>query len=106
MKTGEDASLRAVIPFIAMQEFRTSKCLRCHTVEVGAVLGAASVTVDIRKDLAAAAAFNRWRWLGQALVQALLFFLLSAIVARSMRMRGAEPAEAASLARGAWPRAT
>ena len=99
MNSGEDASLRAVIPFIAMQEFRTSKCLRCHGVAEGTVLGAASVTVDIRQDLAAVAAFERWMWLAQALAQTLLFFVISTIVRRSMRVLGAEPAEAASLAR-------
>src|SRR5450830_1888095 len=34
---GDDATLRAVVPFIAMKEFRTTKCLKCHGVDEGAV---------------------------------------------------------------------
>ncbi len=94
-----EGSMRAVIPFIAMKEFRTSKCLQCHGVDEGTVLGAASVTVDIRDDLSAITSFNRWIWVGQAVVQVLLFFVIAWIVRRSLRQLGAEPAEAASVAR-------
>jgi methyl-accepting chemotaxis protein len=91
--------LRAVLPFIAMKEFRTSKCLRCHAVDEGTVLGAASVKVDVKDELAAIAAFNRWSWAGQGGIQVILYFVIAWIVRRSLRQLGAEPAEAAQVAR-------
>jgi len=99
LTTGADPSFRAVIPFIAMKEFRTSKCLRCHGVNEGTPLGAASVTVDISKDLASIAAINFWMWVGQALLQVLLFGVIATVVRRSLRQLGAEPDEAAGVAR-------
>jgi methyl-accepting chemotaxis protein len=91
--------LRAVIPFVAMKEFRTSKCLRCHGVDEGTVLGAASVKVDVKEELAAIATFNRWIWVGQGAIQVLLFFVIAWIVRRSLKRLGAEPDEAAQVAR-------
>jgi methyl-accepting chemotaxis protein len=95
---GNDGTLRAVLPFIAMKEFRTSKCLRCHGVDEGTVLGAASVTLDIKEDLAAIRRFNVLLWIGQAVVQVVLFFVIGAIVRRSLKQLGAEPSEAAAVA--------
>ena len=93
-----EASLRAVMPFVAMKEFRSSKCLRCHGVDEGTVLGAASVTLDIKDDMAAIRRFNILLWIGQGVVQVILFFVIGAIVRRSLKQLGAEPSEAASVA--------
>ena len=93
-----EASLRAVLPFIGMKEFRSSKCLECHAVDEGTVLGAASVTVDIKDDLAAIKTFDLWLWLGQGVLQVLMFFVVGFIVRRLLNQLGAEPAQAASLA--------
>jgi len=93
-----DAALRATVPFIAMKEVRSSKCLGCHGVDQGTVLGAASVTVDIKDDIAAIKRFNLWLWAGLGIVQVVLFFVIGAIVRRSLKQLGAEPAEAASVA--------
>jgi len=95
---GDDATLRAVVPFIAMKEFRTTKCLKCHGVDEGAVLGLASITVDIKDDIAAIRMFNTWIWIGQAAVQIVLFLVIGFIVRRLLSQLGAEPSEAASLA--------
>ncbi|MEO5659107.1 MAG: methyl-accepting chemotaxis protein [Polaromonas sp.] len=95
---GSEASLRAVLPFIAMKEFRTSKCLECHGVDEGSVLGAASVTVDIRDDLASIRKINTWIWIGQGLLQIVLFLVIGLIVRRSLKQLGAEPIDAARLA--------
>ena len=97
-KGNGEASLRAVLPFIAMKEFRSSKCLDCHGVDEGTVLGAVSVTVDIKDDLAAIKRFNIWLWIGLGALQVVLFFVIGAIVRRSLNQLGAEPAEAASVA--------
>ena len=99
LNTDHGASLRAVMPFIAMKEFRTSKCLRCHGVEEGTVLGAASVTLDIQEDMAAISTFNTRVWIGQAALQVVLFFIVAVIVRSSLRLLGAEPVQAADLAR-------
>jgi len=95
---GDDATLRAVVPFIAMKEFRTTKCLKCHGVDEGAVLGLASITVDIKDDIAAIRMFNTWIWIGQVAVQIVLFLVIGFIVRRLLSQLGAEPSEAASLA--------
>ncbi|HZW13179.1 MAG TPA: methyl-accepting chemotaxis protein [Noviherbaspirillum sp.] len=93
-----EASLRAVLPFIAMKEFRSSKCLDCHGVDEGTILGAASVTLDIKDDLAAIRKFNIVLWIGQLGLQLVLFFVIGAIVRRSLEQLGAEPSQAASVA--------
>ena len=92
------ATLRAVIPYIAHKEFRGSKCLECHGVDEGAVLGAISVTSDIGADAADIRRINGWLWFGQALIQVALFLIIGAIVRRQLSALGAEPAEATQLA--------
>ena len=96
---GGEASLRAVVPFIAMKEFRTTHCLKCHAVNEGSVLGVASITVDVKDDLIAIKTFNTWIWIGQAVVQIFLFMVIGFIVRRLLNQLGAEPHEAASLAK-------
>jgi len=93
------ASLRTVMPFIAMKEFRTSKCLNCHGVEEGSVLGAVSITTDINDDMANISSLKSWIWLGQAVLQVILYFVISVIVRQLLKQLGAEPREAASLAK-------
>jgi methyl-accepting chemotaxis protein len=92
-------TLRAVIPYIAFKNFRGSKCLECHGVDEGAVLGAISISSDIQADQEAIKRINLWLWLGQGLLQVLLFFVIGAIVHRQLRELGAEPAQATQLAR-------
>jgi methyl-accepting chemotaxis protein len=93
-----DVFLRTVIPSIAFKEYRASKCLECHAVNEGTVLGAVSVTVDIKEHMADVQAINRWLWAGQAALQVVLFFVIGFIVRRSLNQLGAEPAEATRLA--------
>ena len=93
------ATLRAVIPYIAHKDFRGSKCLECHGVVEGAVLGAISIRSDIQADQEALRRINLWLWLGQALLQLLLYFVIGAIVHRQLRELGAEPAQATQMAR-------
>ncbi|MFZ4624578.1 MAG: methyl-accepting chemotaxis protein [Rhodoferax sp.] len=88
--TGE-ASLRVVMPFIAEKDFRTSKCLECHAVEEKTVLGAASVTLDIRDDLAAISKISQWVWAGFGILQLVLFVVVGLIVRRLLRQLGGEP---------------
>ena len=95
---GAEPTLRAVLPSIAFKEFRASKCLSCHGVNEGTVLGLVSVTVDIRDDLAEISALNKAIWIGQGLLQVVLFFVIGQIVRRSLKQLGAEPLDAARLA--------
>ena len=93
------ASLRTVMPFIAQKDYRGTDCLRCHGVNEGAVLGAASVVIDVRDEMAAIRTIKAWLWAGQVAVQlfcaAALFFVARGVV----KQLGGEPEMAAGLAR-------
>ncbi len=93
MTHGADGSesLRTVMPFIAKKNFRTTNCLKCHGVEDGAVLGAASVTIDVKEDLATIKRINSWIWIGQILLQIVLLFVVGFIVRRLLSQLGGEP---------------
>ena len=91
--------LRTVVPFIASKNFRTTNCLRCHGVDEGAVLGAASVVVDVNDDLARIRSIDTWIWIGQGALQIVLFFVVGVIVRRLLSQLGGEPAYATEISR-------
>jgi len=93
---GEE-TLRAVIPYIAYKVYRGSKCLDCHGVDENSTLGVISITADIQEDRVEIQQINTALWIGQAVVQVLLYFVIGAIVRRQLRVLGAEPAEAKKL---------
>ena len=78
-KDGQPA-LRGVIPFIAQKEFRGTNCLTCHLVAEGSVMGAASVVIDMKDDLAAIRRINLLLWVGQAALQLILFVVVGLLV--------------------------
>ena len=84
--------MRTVVPFIASKNFRTTNCLKCHGVDEGAVLGAASVTIDVKDDLAHIQKVNTLIWVGQGILQIILFFVIGQIVRRLLSQLGGEPA--------------
>ena len=88
----DDASLRTVVPFIASNNFRTTNCLKCHSVSEGAVLGAASITIDVKDDLASIRKINTLLWLAQVVMQLGLYFLLGHMVRHLSKLLGGEPA--------------
>ncbi len=94
-----NAALRAVIPSIAYKTYRGSKCLECHAVNEGTVLGAVSVTTDIQADMQSISRMNLLMWAGQGGLQIILYFVIAAIVKKQLAVMGAEPHEAAALAR-------
>ena len=96
--TKDGAVLRAVIPYIATKEFRTSKCLDCHAVDEGATIGVVSIKTDINADVADIRKTNLLLWGGQVALQIVLFFVIAAIVRRQLKGLGAEPREATRLA--------
>jgi len=69
--------LRAVIPFIASHDFKGTDCLQCHQVSVGSVNGAASIVLDLTKEAQMIASINQSLWVGQIVLQLILFFVLS-----------------------------
>jgi methyl-accepting chemotaxis protein len=93
-----DVSLRAVLPFIAKKDFRTTNCLRCHGVDEDTVLGAASIIIDIKDDIATLNAVNNWIWLGQGVLQVVMFFVVGFIVRSLLKQLGGEPQSAVDLA--------
>ena len=86
-----DAALRVVTPFIGKKNFRTIDCLKCHGVDEGAVLGGASVTIDVKDDLANIRKVSLLMWIGQGLLQIILFVVIGLIVRRLLRQLGGEP---------------
>lgn len=75
-KAAKSDTLRAVIPFIASSDFRGTNCLSCHNVKEGSVNGAASIVLDVTDETNLIAAINRWLWVGQLLLQVVLFFVI------------------------------
>jgi len=94
-----DARLRTVVPFIAMKNFRGTNCLKCHGVPEGSALGVASITIDIQDDLATIRRINTGMWIGQGILQIILFLAVSQIVSRLLKQLGGEPNYAASIAK-------
>lgn len=75
-KAAKSHTLRAVIPFIASHNFRGTDCLSCHNVKEGSVNGAASIVLDVTDETNLIDAINRWLWVGQLLLQVVLFFVI------------------------------
>lgn len=69
-------SLRAVLPFIASRDYKGTNCLACHHVEEGTVNGAASIVLDLTEEFATIRTINLWLWVGQVLLQLVLFFVI------------------------------
>jgi methyl-accepting chemotaxis protein len=90
--------LRAVIPSVAYKEYRASKCLECHAVNEGVVLGAISVTMDVTEHMADVRNLKILLWVGLVGLQVVLFFVVGHIVRRSLRQLGGEPADVTRLA--------
>ena len=91
IRDGDETRLRTVVPFIASKSFRNTNCIKCHGVEEGAVLGAASVTIDIKDDVSKIRKINIWIWAGQGILQVILFFVIGQIVRRLLIQLGGEP---------------
>lgn len=83
-REGKDL-LRVVVPFVAKKNFRGTDCLQCHTVQEGAVNGAASVTIDMSGEFAALDKVNILLWGGQILMQVILFLVAGGIINHVLR---------------------
>ena len=78
-------TLRTVVPFIVSTNFRGTNCLNCHNVKAGSVNGAASITIDMTEDFNAISRTQNKLWLGQLVLQFLLFFATRSLIHRFMR---------------------
>lgn len=79
-RVGEAHTLRAVIPFIASHDFKGTDCLTCHNVKEGSVNGAANVVLDLTDETDLINLINRWLWLGQLVLQIILFFVIDTML--------------------------
>ncbi len=84
VKDGKDA-LRVVAPFIVSTNFRGTNCLNCHQVKDGSVNGAGSITVDLTREYTMLQRANYALWGGQLILQVILYFGISWLIARMMR---------------------
>lgn len=78
-------ALRIVIPFIAQNEFRGTKCLSCHNVPAGTVNGAASMTIDLNDELVLVRRANYFLWGLQLIVQIFLYLGIGWLIRRTLR---------------------
>jgi methyl-accepting chemotaxis protein len=91
-------SLRVVMPSVAHKEYRASKCLNCHAVNDGDVLGAISVKMDVTEQFAAISRLKAMLWVASGVLMVLFYFAIGYIVRRSLHQLGGEPADVARLA--------
>ncbi len=73
---GGKPGLRAVIPFIESTNFRGTNCLMCHHVKVGSSNGAANIVLDLSDDYDGLRKVDMGLWIGQLILQVLLFFVI------------------------------
>jgi methyl-accepting chemotaxis protein len=73
-------SLRVIVPFIARKEFRGTNCLMCHNVPEGTVNGATSITLNISNEFTLIQQVDRLMWLGQLVLQIVLYFLIGWLI--------------------------
>jgi methyl-accepting chemotaxis protein len=73
---------RAVTPYVVSHDFHGTDCLACHKVEVGSVNGASDIEIDLSADFNRLNGIILWLLIGQAIVQALLFFIIRRVVLR------------------------
>jgi len=93
-----EAALRLVTPFIATKNFRGNNCLQCHAVDEGAIVGAASIVIDVKDDLASIARMKVWLWAGFIGLQLISAAMLYVIAGSVVRRLGGEPEVAADMA--------
>jgi len=78
---GGGLALRSVLPYVAKTNQRGIDCLKCHDVAEGEVIGATSIVISLADDMAEIHRIDGLLWIGQAVVQ-LLIFLLVRFIAR------------------------
>lgn len=83
--------LRAVIPYIANENFRGTNCLTCHQVASGSVNGAADISLDLSEVDAHIADLKKWLWTGAITFQITLSILVALFVNIVLNRNIAQP---------------
>ena len=83
--------VHVVTPYLANKDFHGTDCTGCHQAEVGTVLGASELEVDVTPQFEAINALERRTLIGQIGLQVFLFFYLAFLVKKYV----AKPAEVA-----------
>lgn len=83
--------LRAIIPFIATENFRGTNCLSCHQVASGSVNGAADISMDLTEHELQIASLSQWLWSGMLTFQIFLSALLAVFVNVLLKRHVTEP---------------
>lgn len=68
------------VPFIASHNYKGTDCLSCHHVPEGTVNGAASIVLDLTEEFDLIDSINAWLWIGQVMLQIVLFFLIDVLI--------------------------
>lgn len=74
-----EPEVRLIVPFIAQHNFRGTNCMSCHTAREGDTLGAASIRLSFADEAHEITMLNIWLWVGQLLIQGLLFMIIRGI---------------------------
>lgn len=73
-------TLRAIIPFLASENFRGTNCLTCHQVKSGSVNGVADISLDLSAHEQRLSLIRQWLWSGMMLFQLVLSLLIALFV--------------------------
>jgi methyl-accepting chemotaxis protein len=71
--------LRVMVPYAADTHEKGTPCLSCHQANKNDVLGAASLVIDMQGEVDELHSLNMMMWLGQFLIQVLLFLIIRSI---------------------------
>ena len=83
--------LRAVIPFVASEDFRGTNCLSCHQVKAGSVNGVADISIDLSSHEQSVSVLKQWMWSGMLLFQLVLSVLISSFVSVLIKRHVSKP---------------
>lgn len=72
--------LRAIIPFIASENFRGTNCLTCHHVAPGSVNGVAEIKMDLAPLAHRVTVLKQWLWSGMLFFQVCISLLIALFV--------------------------
>lgn len=82
--TQDKPALRVVVPFAARTDFHGTDCLQCHHVPEGVVNGAVSLTISLDQEYAELERMRTRLNVGQMALQMALFFLIGALIRRTV----------------------
>lgn len=79
---GDKILFRAVTPYLASHNFNGTDCLSCHASEVGSVIGASDVEIDMTSEFRKLNDMIWWLTAGQIFLHILVYFMIGWVVRR------------------------